>query len=124
MKVLALVFVSAVSVPTAVPVLAQADKPISRNEFRSRQVHKYKQWDLDRNGVLPAEEILKARPRLPNGSANTLELAQAWVAARDGNGDGTLTIDEAVAFEMPRFDKMDADRDGRLSAQERASGVR
>ncbi|MDB5695176.1 MAG: hypothetical protein JWN21_719 [Sphingomonas bacterium] len=38
----------------------------------------------------------------------------------DSNGDGVITRDEHLAQATERFDRMDADRDGKLTGQEMA----
>jgi hypothetical protein len=38
----------------------------------------------------------------------------------DANGDGLITRDEHLAQAAERFDRMDADRDGRLTGEEMA----
>lgn len=105
----------------AAPALAQSAKPMSRADFEGQQTRKYQRYDLDRDGKLPAEELLKARPMRMDGSPYTLESVAKSLARKDANGDGVVTIAEAVASEMPRFEAMDADKNGIVSPEERAT---
>ena len=45
----------------------------------------------------------------------------AWAAARDPNGDGVITRDEYRASAMARFDRMDANHDGKIDRTEMAN---
>ncbi|WP_326524913.1 hypothetical protein [Sphingomonas sp.] len=105
----------------AAPALAQSGKPMTKADFEKQQTSKYKRYDANGDGTVTADELMKTRPNRADGSAWTLEATQKWLARRDANGDGTVTVVEAVAFEMPRFDKMDANKDGKVTADERAS---
>ena len=105
----------------AVPASAQSGKSMSRADFESQQTRKYQRYDLNGDGKLPAEELLKARPTRNDGTAYTLESVAKSLAKKDVNGDGSVTIAEAVASEMPRFDKMDADRNGTVTPEEKAN---
>jgi hypothetical protein len=114
-------FAYALLVLVAAPALAQSNKPMSRADFEAQQIKKYQRYDLDGDGKLPAEELLKARPTRMDGSAYTLDTVRKSLAKKDANGDGAVTIAEAVASEMPRFDKIDADKNGMISPEERAN---
>ena len=105
----------------AAPAPAQSDKPMSKADFEGQQTRKYGRYDLNGDGKLPAEELLKARPKRMDGSAYTLESVAKSLAKKDTDGDGVVTIAEAVAAEMPRFDKMDANKDGMVSSEEKAN---
>ncbi len=105
----------------AAPASAQSGKPMSKADFESQQTKKYQRYDLNGDGKLPAEELLKARPTRMDGSAYTLDSVAKSLAKKDADGDGTVTVVEAVASEMPRFDKMDANKDGSVSPEEKAS---
>ena len=105
----------------ASPVLAQSDKSMSKADFQAQQTKKYQRYDLNSDGKLPADELLKARPKRMDGTAYTLESVSKSLAKKDADGDGIVTVAEAVAAEMPRFDKMDANKDGMVSVEEKAN---
>jgi Ca2+-binding EF-hand superfamily protein len=44
--------------------------------------------------------------------------------AHDRNGDGKLSRDEATGLLVPHFDRFDANRDGRLDADELREAAR
>ena len=104
----------------AAPALAQSGKTLTKADFEASQVRKYARYDVNGDAKVTVEELMKVRPTRTDGKAWTAKATAKWLARRDGNGDGTVTTAEAVAFEMPRFDKMDADKDGMLTPQERA----
>ena len=105
----------------AAPALPQSLKPLTRDEFQAQQTAKYKRYDLNGDGKLPADEMLKARPNRQDGSAYTLDSVQKSLAKRDADKDGVVSIVEAVASEMPRFERMDTNKDGTASSEERAN---
>ncbi len=105
----------------AAPASAQSGKPMSRADFETQQTRKYQRYDLNSDGKLPAEELLKARPARMDGTAYTLDSVAKSLAKKDANNDGTVTVAEAVASEMPRFDTMDANKDGSVSPEEKAN---
>lgn len=117
MKAITLLVLAAI----AVPAVAQSGKSMSRDDFQSMLTRKYERYDLDKDGKVSAEELVKARPTRADGSAITVEAMQRSIARKDANGDGVLTVAEGVASEMPRFDKMDADKNGIVSPEERAA---
>jgi hypothetical protein len=104
----------------AAPALAQSSKPMSHADFEAQQTKKYQRYDLNGDGVLPPEELLRARPNRMDGTAYTLESVTKSLTKKDANGDGKVSVAEAVASEMPRFDKMDTNKDGAVSAAEKA----
>ncbi|HET9510204.1 MAG TPA: hypothetical protein VFO80_03560 [Sphingomonas sp.] len=101
------------------PAVAQSDKPMTKAGFEKQQTRKYERYDVNKDGTVTAEEIMQVRPTKKDGTPYTLESTRKSLAKRDANGDGTVTIAEAVASEMPRFDKLDADKDGTVTAAER-----
>lgn len=117
MKAVTLLVLTAV----AAPAFAQSGKPMSRDDFQAMLTRKYERFDLDKDGKVSAEEMVKVRPTRPDGSAVTVESMQRALAKKDANGDGAVTIAEAAASEMPRFDKMDANKDGMVTPEEKAN---
>lgn len=115
MKSIALVAALLVAAPAA----AQSDKPMSKADFTKQQTRKYERYDVNKDGVVTAEEVMQVRPARKDGTPYTLESTQKSLAKRDADKDGKVTVAEAVASEMPRFDKMDANKDGTVTAAER-----
>ncbi len=99
---------------------ANGDGVIDRAEAAKmpRFAEQFDQLDANRDGRISADERPQRRGdrmgRGPGGPGDRM-------AALDANGDGA--IDRAEAAKAPRlsqqFDKLDANRDGRLSADER-----
>lgn len=85
------------------------------------EIRKFKAADADGNGVLEENEIVSyVQPELNPKVLDTM--AQNLMAARDKDGDGKLTIDEAGGIEGKRkesdFKFHDEDGDGFWSLQE------
>jgi len=117
MKSVALIALSLI----AAPALGQRGTSMSRSDFEGQQTKKYQRYDLNGDGKLPADELIKARPARQDGTPYTLESVTKSIARKDADGDGSVSIAEAVASEMPRFAKMDANKDGMVSLDEKAN---
>jgi len=81
---------------------------------RAKMDAEFTKLDTNKDGVLSREEFMAAAPQTagtPNGAALVSQL--------DKNKDGKVTSDEFRAPILARFDKMDTNHDGVLSATER-----
>ncbi|URW77081.1 hypothetical protein M9980_00235 [Sphingomonas donggukensis] len=111
----------AAAVLVAAPATAQSGKTMTRADFETQQTRKYQRYDLNADGTLTPEELLKARPTRMDGTAYTIESVRKSLAKKDANSDGKVTVAEAVATEMPRFAAMDANKDGKVTPEEKAA---
>lgn len=71
-------------------------------------------------GLASAALVVYADPAAGSHAAHSRHHGgfERLLKAADANGDGVLTRDEALAFAAQRFDRLDADHDGRLTADE------
>ena len=93
---------------------ANKDGWVDKAEWKAGQEARFKELDTNKDGVLSREEFMAAAPQTagtPNGAALVSQL--------DKNKDGKVTADEFRAPILARFDKMDTNHDGVLSATER-----
>jgi Ca2+-binding EF-hand superfamily protein len=59
----------------------------------------------------------------PGDQAKIDARAKAWFTPHDRDGNGFVTVDEVVGYETKLFRRMDLDGDGRISADEFATGI-
>lgn len=71
--------------------------------------------DANHDGSLSKAEFLAAVPQAQSGSPN----GAAMLARLDKNKDSRVSIDEYRAPMLSRFDRLDTNHDGSLSAAER-----
>lgn len=108
--ILAVAAIGALATGTAAvaqPLSANNDR-LSYQEMRARAHERFARMDVDRNGRVDREERLEARS----------ERRQARMARRSG-GDAVLTREEFLRRADARFARLDSDRDGRLTPEER-----
>jgi Ca2+-binding EF-hand superfamily protein len=97
------------------------DGRVSQSEWQAAQLRKsqekFQQLDLDRNGNLSREEIESARGRHHGGRGGMRERLRGL----DADGDEQLSRAE-IGDQAPKlaqdFDRIDANRDGKLSQEE------
>jgi Ca2+-binding EF-hand superfamily protein len=83
--------------------------------LRSRMDAEFTKLDTNKDGQLSKAEFLAAAPQKPAAAPNGANL----LAQLDKNKDGKVSPDEYRAPILSRFDKVDANHDGTLSATER-----
>ena len=71
--------------------------------------------DTNKDGQLSKAEFLAASPQAPTTAPNSTQV----LAELDKNRDGKVSLDEYRAPQLAKFDKLDANHDGTLSAAER-----
>lgn len=89
---------------------ANRDGAITREEFAAARQIRIERRMVMRNGK-PGGPLMGMRR---GGGMRMLRMA-------DGNGDGRITLAEAEAAALRHFDRMDANRDGRVTPEERAN---
>jgi Ca2+-binding EF-hand superfamily protein len=90
------------------------DGKVSRGEFPG-QPARFDQLDADGDGFLTREEVARPAPDAPTPRPATLP---ARLAAMDRDGDGKVSREEYTG-PPALFDRMDLDRDGFLSREDR-----
>ncbi len=146
MKKLALIAILA-GTSVSVAGLAYADhhkEGGDRSKHREARAERMiERFDTDGDGAISTEEVeaMKAA-KFAEADANgdgglTMEEIEAWHEAqrekrmqarkermfdkRDTNGDGVISIDEFEDRGMPMFERLDADEDGEITAEELAA---
>lgn len=86
---------------------------------------RFDQLDTNHDGALGPDEIVAASPRrAAPGAGQPSQRAIGFMVARmDANKDGKVDKTEYVARQIARFDRMDADHDGQLTAAERKAAM-
>jgi len=87
-------------------------------ESGARARAQFAKLDADRNGQLSMAEFAKAQSGQPQVNG------QPFVTQLDANKDGRVSLVEHRAGKLRRFDNIDADKDGVVTAAEmKAAGV-
>ena len=106
--------------------------PQDENPFTEAENAKALVSLLERHGVKPpeikvkeAEEQASGRPE-SGGSGDTSDgnVIEAILKQHDKDGDGALSKDEAPAFLKNRFDRIDANKDGKCDLKEMTTARR
>jgi Ca2+-binding EF-hand superfamily protein len=96
---------------------ANGDGVVSEAEFNAYNARRFRELDVDKNGVLTPEEMISGRrSAMRSGTTHLDEL----FSAADANHDGVLDREEAKAMPMlsAYFDEVDANKDGKVTRQE------
>lgn len=73
--------------------------------------------------VLPCLYLALAFSGLAQADMSATQSATNWFKTHDRNGDGYLTPDEVIPYELKVMKRMDANGDGMLSIDEYLAGV-
>ena len=84
-------------------------------QLRTRMEGEFGKLDTNKDGVLSKSEFLAATPPASTGTPNGADI----LAQLDKNKDGKVSPDEYRAPVLARFDALDTNHDGTLSATER-----
>lgn len=92
---------------------ANSDGVLTRQEFDAARTAQFTRLDANSDGFLSREEMRAQRgERGPRGHRGQL-------ARADANNDGNITREEFLARPTAMFDRLDANKDGVISADER-----
>jgi Ca2+-binding EF-hand superfamily protein len=86
-----------------------------QGQLRTRMEGEFTKLDTNKDGQLSKAEFLAATPPASNGTPNGANI----LSQLDKNKDGKVTPDEYRAPVLSRFDALDTNHDGTLSATER-----
>lgn len=112
----------------AAPAAAQTadqfpDRPIRRDEVVAVVRRQFAAMDANRDGSVSEAEFAAFRARQPAAPASGVDalahIGANWFTRADANGDGRVTMDEALARPLRLFDLADVNHDGIVSVQER-----
>ncbi|MEM9723840.1 MAG: hypothetical protein AAF909_00055 [Pseudomonadota bacterium] len=91
---------------------ANGDRMLSRPEVRKLRLERYRQIDLNKNGVLEPNDVALVRDPV---AADRLT---RFLQAQDADGDGRVTPAEYAVGPMPVFDEADIDGNNFLKGRE------
>jgi Ca2+-binding EF-hand superfamily protein len=92
------------------------DGKISRAEFQLSASLSFREFDIDGDGRATREEVLLLE-RIAEDDREAKRKAHCRVNP-DCNGDGSIDIEEFIAFETARMmERLDADKDGKITLQ-------
>lgn len=111
------------------PMFSQFDKDkdgkISQAELKEGMDKLFLEIDTNKDGYISKEEMQAHHKMMREKHQNTMQ--ERWKLA-DKDGDGMLTKAEAESGDMPRlvrdFDKLDKNKDGKLSHEEVEAGMK
>ena len=112
----------------AAPAVAQTaqqfpDRPIARTEVVAVVKRQFAAMDANRDGAVTPAEFNRFRahqqPAPPSGVDALAHIGGHWFERADADGDGRVTLDEALARPLKLFDLADVNHDGVVSVQER-----
>lgn len=96
---------------------ANTDGAITRAEFDAARATHFAARDANSDGALSGEELRRERRGGPDGERRTERGPGRFNP--DANSDGAITRDEFLAGPIARFERMDANNDGRLTDAEK-----
>ncbi len=102
-----------------------SDGKISRDEYAAAGRIHFEQLDVDHDGYVTLTELNAARESSGKDAKGVKELTPSEKMRKfDRNGDGRITETEFIAGKRAMFDQMDVDKDGVLTEDELAVGLR
>jgi Ca2+-binding EF-hand superfamily protein len=91
---------------------AEAERDFDTN-FKAAQNAAFARFDTNKDGSISRQEF-DARTRQPTPADRS-----AWLTFNDVDKNGRVALAEATAKELGQFDRLDTDRNGVLSVEER-----
>ena len=98
---------------------ANSDGVLSRAEFDAGRAAMFARLDGDNNGQLTREEMRAQRAEHRGRRGGHRGGGMHSLTSADADNDGNITRDEFLARPIERFNQLDADNDGVISAAER-----
>ena len=112
----------------AIPALAHAQsgpggpmqQPSTRAEAEAMVKQRFEAMDTNKDGFIDKAEADAARAAMGGGSDGSGRRGGGGMLGRaDADGDGKVSLAEATAPALARFDAADTDKDGKISDAER-----
>lgn len=95
-------------------------QPQTRAEAEARAQERFARADADGDGFITQEELgARAEARGEASGGGKRRFGGRGFAAMDSDGDGRVALAEAQRAALERFDRVDSNRDGTISAEER-----
>lgn len=92
------------------------DQRLSMAEFEAGYAEHFAEADMNADGSLTKDEVT-AKANMKDGTNKGLK-ADKKMAKKDMNADGAISQDEYASAKSAKFEKMDSNKDGYLTAQE------
>lgn len=119
---------AALAAGMAAPSFAQAadglvlgQRNIARTEVSAFVKKQFADMDTNRDGFVSQAEFDKYRarqPAQPQGQKTLAHIGSRWMEKTDANGDGKVSLAEAIERPLEMFDMADMNRDGVVSVDE------
>ncbi len=116
--------------PLAIPAAAQAQddlvlgqRSIARAEVIATVKKQFAAMDRNRDGKVDQAELDAYRatqPARPEGVKTLAHIGARWLEKTDANGDGRVSLAEAIDRPLQMFDMADMNRDGVVSVEEQS----
>lgn len=104
---------------------ADGDGAVSAQEYEAAAKARFQRMDANQDGVIDAAELAAIQKRMeerraarPDGAGSGSGAGAGALALMDADHDGKVTEAEALAAGKARFDQLDVDKNGSLSAAE------
>ena len=101
---------------------ANGDGVVTRAEVEADVAKRFVRMDVNKDGKLDAsdrEAAMKAREAKRAERGKRGDRGERKMGRLDANGDGAVSADEMKKAALARFERADADKDGKLTAAER-----
>lgn len=134
---MALVATAAVAVAQPTPAPAGPDQVMTRGDVQAKVRQHFAQLDANKDGAITTAEIGEMKMQhggvgghdgmgkhhMGGGKMGGGGMAGGrMIVMADTNKDGRITLPEAEAMALQHFDKMDVNRDGQVTRDERRAG--
>ncbi|HEX7784410.1 MAG TPA: EF-hand domain-containing protein [Sphingobium sp.] len=119
-------FALSVALLSGAPAFAQGDlalgeRPIKRAEVTTFVKKQFAEMDANHDGQVSQAEFQAYRAKQPeNGARGIGHIGGRWFEKTDADGNGRVSLEEAIARPLQMFDMADMNHDGVASIDEQS----